>query len=266
MTSRYWMISGSPLALEEQGGVGAVEHRLLGRALQPLAARRHEDGENVRLIGGEGRARAAQGVGGGTPGGLAEGPADLAPAGALGTAIEGSPGPARRSVAGHEVVEPGARPGGVVDIAQQRQVGQDQPGRRLAGDGLDHPARSRLAGDGRDVARRLLGHGLETDRKVGADLDAAEADAEGRAAREADIDHVGGLERQEVGRQEGLEGGALEPGAVEAALGDAFCCGGIEGQGQLEAGLAHASPWSGRPAWRSGCPADSRRPCPDRER
>ena len=53
---------GLAIGLEQQRGVGAVQHRLLGRALQPLGTGGHEHGERVRLVGGEGRAWAAERV------------------------------------------------------------------------------------------------------------------------------------------------------------------------------------------------------------
>ena len=189
---------GLAIGLEQQRRVGAVEHRLLGRALQPVRTGGHEHGERVLFVGGEGRARSAERVDRSTPGCLGEGAADQAPAGALGRAVEHGPGPARGTVPGHEAVEPRADAAGVVDVAQERQVGQDQPCCRGASDDLDQPAGTGDAVDGSDVARRFLRDRLHGNREVGADLDPAEADAEGGAAREDDLDHVGGLEAEVV--------------------------------------------------------------------
>jgi hypothetical protein len=148
------------VGFEHEGRVGAVDQRLLGHALQAIAARGHEDDEAVLLIGGEGRARGSKRIGGGAPGGFAERPSHLRPGRAVGAAIEGSARPARAAEARHQVIDARARTARIIDIAQKRQIGQDKPGGGVRAHELDGFAGTAIGDDRRHIGGGGLGDAL----------------------------------------------------------------------------------------------------------
>ena len=132
---------------------------------------------------------------------------------------------------------PGRGAHGVVAVADQGHIEQEQPG--LGADRVDLrqivQAAARHRGD--RVARALLEHGLPGELEIGAELGLEEADIQERAVIECDLHHVRGLEVDMGPGQAPLVAGALQPGAVQLPERDALGlrCG--EHQGQIEGRL-----------------------------